>query len=193
MKVGSMLHRGSRKGQIPATKRAVIPKKPDGRRVSVTSTGHFGARRERPRVRSRAAKINRARAPPGRPATQPDAPTTAEERAKRAHGIKAEKCVSFNNASRPLLKHLLATQVAPRTGFGFKVSNFREDHFLFDREMRASVTHSPSCHRNNEMRNIRVHPRRAGDHYCSLTTSFMKIIYIKEAVWMLSEEGCAAF
>lgn len=105
MKVGSVMYR-SINGQIPATKRVVIPKNPaDGRRLNVTVTGHFGAQRERPRARLRVAKMKRARASPGRPATQPDALSTAEVRAKRALGKKKKKKhISFNNASRSTVK-----------------------------------------------------------------------------------------
>lgn len=73
--------------QIPVTKSVVIPKnRANGRMLNVSVTCHFEAQRERPCARSRAAKMKRARASPGRPATQPDAPSTAEVRAKRAHG-----------------------------------------------------------------------------------------------------------
>lgn len=140
-------------GQIPATKRVVIPKNPaDGRRLNVTVTGHFGAQRERPRARSRAAKMKRARASPGRPTTQPDALSTAEVRAKRALWWKKKKKQNtFPLIMRldQLLKYQVATYVAPRIWFVFKLSNLRhasrEDHFVFDWEMRPSATHLPSC------------------------------------------------
>lgn len=49
-------------GQIPDTKRAVIPQNPaDGRRLNVTVTGHFGAQRERARAEPRAG-LNEVRA-----------------------------------------------------------------------------------------------------------------------------------
>lgn len=83
------------------------PKNPaDGRRLNVTVTGYFGVQRERPRARSRAAKMKRERASPGRPATQPDAPLS-EVRAKRVLGNnnnKKKKRISFNNASRSTVK-----------------------------------------------------------------------------------------
>lgn len=149
------------------------PKNPaDGRRLNVTVTGYFGVQRERPRARSRAAKMKRERASPGRPATQPDAPLS-EVRAKRVLGNNLKKKSAFPLIMRlaQLLKFQTAAYLAPRIWFVFKLSNLRhasrEDHFLFDREMRPSATHLPSCH--SEMRNIRVHPCRANNHYCSVT------------------------
>lgn len=114
MKVGSVMCRSINE-QIPAAKRVVIPKNPaNGRRLNVTVTGHFEAQRERPCTRSRAAKMKRARALPGRRATQPDAPSTAEVRAKRAlgnHSYKKKSAFPSIMCLERLLKHKIATHV----------------------------------------------------------------------------------
>lgn len=70
---------------------------------NVTVTGHFGARRVRARAGSRAAKMKRARASPGR-TSDSAALSTAEVRAKRALKIILKMRISFNYASRSSVK-----------------------------------------------------------------------------------------